>query len=89
MGIAGKRIAITGDLVFYTREEALAEISAGGGIPQEYVTRETDFLVVGSFRRNTVIDGKSNKMRTAERYNGTGSEIELVPAEDFLAALWF
>ena len=49
--IKGKLIAITGSLLFYKRQEAFELISSRGGIPQENVTKETDYLVVGHYRR--------------------------------------
>ena len=48
--IKGKHIAITGSLLFYKRQEAFELIRGLGGIPQENVTRETDYLVVGHYR---------------------------------------
>lgn len=89
MTLKGKRIVITGVLEFYTRSEAFAEIVAAGGIPQQYVTRETDFLVVGYYRPNMLIDGKSKKYRTAERYISSGSAINIISGETFLRSLWW
>ena len=57
--IKGKYIAITGILMFYKREEAFERIRDLGGIPQENVTKETDYLVVGHYRKNTIIAGSS------------------------------
>ena len=49
--IKGKHIAITGILAFYKRSEAFDLIRDHGGIPQENVTKETDYLVVGYYRK--------------------------------------
>lgn len=87
--IKGKHIAITGSLLFYKRKEAFELISDLGGIPQENVTKETDYLVVGHYRKNTIIGGKSNKRILAERYIGQGCGIEIIMEDQFLPMLWF
>ena len=87
--IKGKRIAITGSLMFYKRQEAFELIRSRGGIPQENVTKETDYLVVGHYRKNTIIGGKSNKRLLAERYIRQGCGIKIIKEEQFLPMLWF
>ena len=87
--IKGKHIAITGSLLFYKRQEAFELISSRGGIPQENVTKETDYLVVGHYRKNTIIGGKSNKRLLAERYIRQGCGIKIIKEEQFLPMLWF
>ena len=87
--IKGKRIAITGSLLFYKRQEAFELIRSRGGIPQENVTKETDYLVVGHYRKHTIIGGKSNKRRLAERYIRQGCGIKIIKEEQFLPMLWF
>ena len=47
-GIHGKRIVITGTLRGYTRYEGQSLITSCGGIAQERVTRDTDFLVIAA-----------------------------------------
>ncbi len=87
--IKGKHIAITGILVFYKREEAFERIRECGGIPQENVTKETDYLVVGHYRKNTIIGGKSNKRILAERYIKQGCSIKIIEEDQFLPMLWY
>lgn len=87
--IKGKHIAITGILTFYKREDAFEQIRSQGGIPQENVTKETDYLVVGHYRKNTIINGKSNKRILAERYMSQGCNIKIIKEELFLPMLWF
>ena len=62
--IKGKHIAITGSLLFYKRQEAFELIRGLGGIPQENVTRETDYLVVGHYRKNTIIGDRIRSLAT-------------------------
>lgn len=87
--IKGKHIAITGSLLFYKRQEAFELISSRGGIPQENVTKETDYLVVGHYRKNTIIGGKSNKRILAERYIRQGCSIKIIKEDQFLPMLWY
>lgn len=87
--VKGKHIAITGTLMFYKREEAFERIRECGGIPQENVTKETDYLVVGHYRKNTIINGKSQKRLLAERYISQGCSIRIIKEDLFLPMLWF
>ena len=52
--IKGKHIAITGILAFYKRQDAFDQIEACGGFSQNNVTYNTDYLVVGYYRRNSI-----------------------------------
>ena len=87
--IKGKHIAITGSLLFYKRQEVFELIRGLGGIPQENVTRETDYLVVGHYRKNTIIGGKPNKRTLAERYIRQGCGIRIIKEDQFLSMLWY
>ena len=87
--IKGKHIVITGSLLFYKRQEAFELIRSRGGIPQENVTKETDYLVAGYYRKNTIIGGKSNKRLLAERYIRQGCGIRIIREDMLLPMLWF
>ena len=87
--IKGKHIAITGILMFYKREEAFERIRDLGGIPQENVTKETDYLVVGHYRKNSITNRKSNKRMLAERYISQGCSIRIIREDMFLPMRWF
>lgn len=87
--IRGKHIAITGILTFYKREDAFEQIRNRGGIPQENVTKETDYLVVGHYRKNTIINGKPNKRILAERYMSQGCNIKIIKEDLFRLMHWF
>lgn len=87
--LKGKRIAITGILAFYKRKDAFDLIRDNGGIPQEYITKETDYLVVGYYRKNTLKSGKSNKRILAELYISKGLKIKIIREDEFLRMLWF
>ena len=47
-GIYGKKVVITGTLHGYTRFEGNSLIKSNGGIPQDRVTKDTDYLVIAS-----------------------------------------
>ncbi len=85
----GKHIAITGILMFYKRSEAFDRIRDLGGIPQENVTKEIDYLVIGHYRKNSITNGKSNKRMLAERYISQGCSIRIIREDLFLPMLWF
>ena len=82
--IKGKHIAITGILAFYKRKDAFDLIRDYGGIPQENVTEETDYLVVGYYRKNTLKSEKSNKRFLADQQQpeGDGVRRRAGPAAD-------
>ncbi len=88
--IKGRHIAITGILNFYKREEAFNLIKACGGIPQEFVTMDTDFLVVGRYRANSIKGDMSNKRIRAEQYidRGQNVRIRIIKEDEFLGILW-
>ncbi len=87
--IEGKHIAITGALVFYNRrKDAFAQILDRKGIPQNTVTKQTDTLVVGYYRKGTLRGSKSRKLRLAERYMEQGQSIQIIDEDRFLAMLW-
>ena len=87
--IKGKRIAITGILNFSRRADAFERIAELGGIPQEDVTKSTDYLVVGYYRANTIHGDKSNKRLLAEKYIKQGEKIEIIKEDEFLGMLWW
>lgn len=86
--IKGKHIAITGILNFYKRDEAFSLIRICGGIPQDFVTMDTDYLVVGRYRANSIHSGKSNKRMLAEKYISKGKKIKIIREDEFLGMLW-
>ena len=86
--IKGKHIAITGILAFYKRRDAYDQIVDRGGYSQDNVTKNTDYLVVGYYRPNSIHGGKSNKTRLAEKYNRQGKRIKIIKEDEFLGMLW-
>ena len=86
--IKDKHIAITGILNFYRRDDAFSLIRICGGIPQDFVTMDTDYLVVGRYRANSIHSGKSNKRMLAEKYISKGKKIKISREDEFVVMLW-
>ena len=73
---------------FYKRQDAFDQIEACGGFSQNNVTYNTDYLVVGYYRRNSIHGEKSNMTRLAEKYNRQGKKIAIIREDEFLGMLW-
>ena len=86
--IKGKYVAITGILALYKRQDVLDQIEACGGYSQNNVTQNTDYLVVGYYRPNSIHGEKSNKTRLAEKYIRQGKKITIIKEDEFLGMLW-
>lgn len=86
--IKGKYIAVTGILAFYKRKDVYDQIDARGGYSQNNVTKNTDYLVIGYYRPNSIHDGKSNKTRLAEKHIKQGIKIKIIKEDEFLGMLW-
>lgn len=80
-----KRVAFTGELSTMRRGAALQEILDLGGFPDEAVTPETDFLVVGSHRLSRKIpDYRSYKEKAAVNFMMQGSSIRMISEPEFI-----
>ena len=79
--IKGKHVAITGILAFYKRQEALDQIEACGGYSQNNVTQNTDYLVVGYYRPNSIIRLKESKTMARKYYNDNYSVLGIEKGE--------
>lgn len=82
--ITGKYFVFTGTLSM-KRKEAMELVGANGGIPENGVTKNTNYLVVGKDDYNQFKEGnKSNKMLKAEKLIQEGQDLELITEDDFL-----
>ncbi|WP_411699025.1 exonuclease domain-containing protein [Conyzicola sp.] len=84
-----KRVAFTGKLASLTRAEAAAKVLSAGGEPEVNVTKNTDFLVIGTengytIDQRTAVTGKFAK---AAKLRGAGSKIEVLDELSFIAML--
>lgn len=80
-----KYCVFTGALSAMTRSEAQQFISDLGGIPENTVTKKTNFLILGDYDYiNSVKDGKSNKHKKAEQLLINGQDITIITESVFL-----
>lgn len=81
-----KYFVLTGRLNAMSREEAIKAIIQHGGIVQQMVTPQTDYLIVGGFQLNLFEpDHLSRKRKMAERLKESGVQIEIMSEDKFLA----
>lgn len=86
--IDGKHFAITGRFHSMRREDAINALLKRGGIVQNMVSNQTDYLIVGSFRVDLFKqEYLSRKRKTAERLISEGIPIQLLSEEQFLQLL--
>ena len=80
----GKKVVFTGALVRFKRQDAMQLVVNLGGINQNGVTKETDFLVLGNNDYcSTIKDGKSSKQKKAEEYMLKGTGISIMDEQTF------
>ena len=79
-----QRCVFTGKLEKFTRKEAMQIVADLGGINEDGITKNTNFLILGNNDYcKTIKDGKSTKQRKAEKYKLSGQNIEIVPETVF------
>ena len=79
-----KVIVFTGALSAMSRKEAFQLSLNLGAIPEDSITKKTNYLVIGSedFAKS-VTDGKTSKMKKAENYQQKGAEIYIISENAF------
>lgn len=84
----GKNIVFTGALSSMTRAEAFQLVSNLGAFPEETITKKTNYLVIGSedFAKS-VKNGKTAKMKKAEKYRLKGQDIVTLSENTFFDML--
>lgn len=81
----GHTVVFTGKLSRLTRNEARQMVADIGAIPQDSVTKETEFLVVGQQDYRVVgEDGMSIKQEKAIKYKSQGIDIEIMSENEFM-----
>jgi DNA polymerase III subunit epsilon len=83
----GKSVVFTGKLNLFQRKEAALLIAHKGGIPQNNITKETDYIVLGDFHNAMIKGNKSTKLQKAEKMISEGKELEIISEEDFMKML--
>ena len=80
----GKRFVFTGVLEKFARTQAAQIVVNLGGICENAVTKETNYLVLGNNDYcKSIKDGKSSKHKKAESYKLKGCDIEIIPEQVF------
>ena len=83
-----KNVAITGTLEKMQRKEAMQIIANLGGICQDGVNKETNYLILGNNDYNPQLRGeKSNKLIKAENLKLKGNDIEIISENVFYEVL--
>jgi NAD-dependent DNA ligase len=82
----GKLFVFTGDLTFLGRDEAERIVASQGGRTSSYVSKKTDYLVVGeeAFEAFTISGETTGKLAKAVSVRDAGGSIHIIAASDFL-----
>ena len=81
-----KHACITGKLEKMDRNTAQTEIAKLGGLIDESITKQTNYLIEANKIDNTV-DGKSNKQKEVEKKKLKGQDIDLIKEKTFYEIL--
>ena len=86
----GENIVFTGKLDTFSRKQTQALITAIGGKPQAAVTKDTTILVIGKVTTNLLQeDSRSLKMQKVEALQQEGTNIKVIPEQEFLGEVCF
>ena len=79
-----KSCVFTGKLEKMDRRQAMQKVVDLGGLVQDNINKETNFLIIGSFDYCSNIKGnKSNKIKKAELMKANGRDIEILSENIF------
>lgn len=82
--IYGKAVVFTGTMSTMSRKDGLQLVANLGGIPQDSITKKTNFLVIGSDEfSSSVKNGKTRKIQKAESYKVKGEDISIISEAAF------
>ncbi|MEA3320956.1 MAG: exonuclease domain-containing protein [Bacillota bacterium] len=59
-------------------------IANKGGIPQNGINKETNFIILGNFEEVMIKGNKSSKLEKAEKMINEGKDLEIISEEDFI-----
>jgi len=80
----GKRVVFTGALDRMIRKVAMQMVADLGGINEDNITLNTNYLIIGNYDYcSTIVDGKSTKQKKAEGYKLKGREIDIISENVF------
>lgn len=82
--LCGKKCVFTGTLARMSRKEAMQLVADAGGVNGDGITVDTNFLILGNFDYcNTLKDGKSSKLKKAEKYILEGKDLQILSEDVF------
>lgn len=76
--LADKKFCFTGEMAAMKRSEGQKRVEALGGITTNSVTKDLDYLVVGSE------GGAGSKLNKAQKYSEAGTGIQIIKEKQFL-----
>lgn len=79
----GKVCVFTGALEKMERKDAMQLVVNCGGIVGDGVTKKTNYLILGNFDYSNIKDGKSSKLKKAEKYKLEGQDIDILSENVF------
>lgn len=83
-----KKFVFTGKLTSMLRKEAMEKVLSIGGVPQNGITVETNYLVMGEQDLRVLNEtGKSNKLRKVEKLIEEGYDIQVITENEFIKLL--
>lgn len=82
-----KNFVFTGTLLSMPRSKAYEIVATGGGRPQDHITKETNYLVVGLQDYKKLNGGMSTKMKKAYEYKERGQDIKIIIEDEFLSLI--
>lgn len=88
ISFAGRRICITGKLLYGSRSKCKQEIEKRNGLVVEAVTRELNYLVIGVVgSRDWAHSSFGRKIQQAVEYRDRGHDLAIVAEEHFVKTL--
>lgn len=83
--IFNKYVVFTGTLISMTRQTAMQKVLNIGGLLDNNITKNTNYLVMGVQDYAVFADGKeSSKTKKARQYITAGQDIQIINEDDFL-----
>ena len=79
----GKHCVFTGTLAKMVRLDAAQAVVNVGGLCDNRVTKDTNFLILGASDYSKIKDGKSNKLKRAESLIAKGADLQIISENVF------
>lgn len=83
----GMRCVFTGKMTSMTREEVQQTLANVGGIPQDNVRKDTDYLIIGNDGFRESLHNTSSKIKKAQANQLKGLPVQIISEDAFLSLL--